>query len=138
MNRWLYHSLRAFSALSKANRTDAESSDLLRGKAFSDYLPIGISNQPCELVELDNVVEHIVQTSSNNRGRAGRRDKATKALTKRNILPAKEIPGPRNTKSIYYFKADLSGYLKTEFGGDDTRSPALTPGPKAEKSYDQL
>ncbi|EEZ5450699.1 hypothetical protein NV560_004743 [Escherichia coli] len=112
-----------FSAVKKLTAPMRNHLIFLRGKAFSDYLPIGISNQPCELVELDNVVEHIVQTSSNNRGRAGRRDKATKALTKRNILPAKEIPGPRNTKSIYYFKADLSGYLKTEFGGDDTRSP---------------
>ena len=107
----------------------------LREKSFSDFLPMGISSVSGELVELDNVVRHIVQTSSNHRGRAGRRDKAIKALTKRSIFPANEIFESQNSKSIYYFKTDLDRYLKAEFGGDNTHSPCTHAWSEGGKQY---
>ncbi len=95
----------------------------LREKSFSNYLPIGINALSDELIELDNVVEHIVQTTSNLRGRAGRRDKSLKTLVKRGILPEKIVPGSQNTKSIYFSKIHLNDFIKTEFGVTDVNIP---------------
>ncbi|MCV5598018.1 hypothetical protein OFN66_30505, partial [Escherichia coli] len=57
--------------------------EYLRSKKFSDYLPKPISDITGELVELDDIVKYMVQSSSELRGRAGLRDKASKALEKR-------------------------------------------------------
>ncbi|WP_260513932.1 hypothetical protein [Serratia fonticola] len=95
----------------------------LRAKSFSDYLPLAISTLPDELVELDDVVAYITQTTSTLRGRAGQRDKTSKALFKRGILPVKEIPGPKNSKFIYFSKTDLSNYIKAEFSLTDANIP---------------
>ncbi|EON9445747.1 hypothetical protein CPN72_RS26240, partial [Escherichia coli] len=95
----------------------------LRAKSFTDYLPQAISALPGERVELDDVVTYITQTTSSFRGRAGQRDKTSKALSKRGVLPVQEIPGPKNSKSIYYSKTDLNHYIKTEFGLTNANAP---------------
>lgn len=95
----------------------------LRAKSFTDYLPQAISALPGEWVELDDVVAHITQTTSSLRDRAGKRDKTSKALGKRGVLSVQEMLGPKNSKSVYFSKADLSHYIKTEFGLTDVNAP---------------
>ncbi|TDX20280.1 hypothetical protein EDF88_0481 [Buttiauxella sp. BIGb0552] len=108
----------------------------LRSKKFTDYLPQSISNLHGEMVELDDVVTHIAQTTSNFRGRAGLRDKASKALAKQGILPTQQIPGPRNSKAIYFSKTDLSHYLKNEFDIIATCEPCTHAWEENGKHYE--
>ncbi|MCZ8864578.1 hypothetical protein OM361_03225 [Escherichia albertii] len=114
----------------------------LRAKSFSDYLPRAISALPGEQIELDDVVAHITQTTSSFRGRAGQRDKTSKTLGKRGVLPVQEIPGPKNSKSVYYSKTDLSHYIKTEFGLTDANAPCthawIENGKRYEVNYEDL
>ena len=114
----------------------------LRAKSFTDYLPQAISALPGERVELDDVVTYITQTTSSFRGRAGQRDKTSKALSKRGVLPVQEIPGPKNSKSIYYSKTDLNHYIKTEFGLTNANAPCthawMENGKRYEVNYEDL
>nr|WP_315298824.1 hypothetical protein [Raoultella terrigena] len=114
----------------------------LREKEFVDYLPKAISDIADELVELDDVVEHIAQSSSELRGRSGLRDKASKALAKRGCIPTKVIIGPRNGKQKYYLKSDLSRYLKNEFGDNSANIPCthawIENGRRYEIMYEDL
>ncbi len=114
----------------------------LRAKSFDDYLPQAISNMPGERVELDDVVKYITQTTSSLRGRAGQRDKTSKALSKRGVLPVQEIPGPKNSKSIYYSKTDLNHYIKTEFGLANANEPCthawMENGKRYQVNYEDL
>ncbi|MGY0967315.1 hypothetical protein ACW7B7_20920 [Klebsiella pneumoniae] len=114
----------------------------LRAKSFTDYLPQAISALPGERVELDDVVTYITQTTSSSRGRAGQRDKTSKALSKRGVLPVQEIPGPKNSKSIYYSKTDLNHYIKTEFGLTNANAPCthawMENGKRYEVNYEDL
>ncbi|QPK17735.1 hypothetical protein [Pectobacterium versatile] len=107
----------------------------LREKEFSDYLPIGINALSDELIELDNVVEHMIQTTSNSRSRAGRRDKASKALANRGILPTKKVLGPQHSKSIYFAKNHLNHFIKTEFGITDVNVPCTHSWQESGKKY---
>ncbi|MFY0498927.1 hypothetical protein, partial [Staphylococcus haemolyticus] len=88
-----------------------------------DYLPEAICEFEGELVELDDIVEHIAQSSSELRGRAGLRDKVSKALAKRGCIPTQVILGTRNQKGKYYSKSDLSLFLKKEFGDNSENTP---------------
>ncbi|MFF6013318.1 hypothetical protein [Rahnella sp. R3(2024)] len=108
----------------------------LRSKAFTDFLPLAINNLPGELVELDDVVMHIVQTTSDFRGRAGLRDKTSKALAQRGILPTQEITGPRNSKAIYFSKTDLNNYHKNEFGVTGSQEPCTHAWSDNGKNYE--
>ncbi len=114
----------------------------LRAKSFTDYLPQAISALPGERVELDNVVTYITKSTSNFRGRAGQRDKTSKALSKRGVLPVQEIPGPKNSKSIYYSKTDLNHYIKIEFGLTNANVPCthawMENGKRYEVNYEDL
>ncbi|EOV3764796.1 hypothetical protein ACOPX4_002488 [Escherichia coli] len=114
----------------------------LRAKSFTDYLPQAISALPGERVELDDVVTYITQTTSSFRGRAGQRDKTSKALSKRGVLPVQEIPGPKTSKSIYYSKTDLNHYIKTEFGLTNANAPCthawMENGKRYEVNYEDL
>lgn len=114
----------------------------LRAKSFTDYLPQAISALPGERVELDDVVTYITQTTSSFRGRAGQRDKTSKALSKRGVLPVQEMPGPKNSKSIYYSKTDLNHYIKTEFGLTNANEPCthawMENGKRYEVNYEDL
>lgn len=114
----------------------------LRAKSFTDYLPQAISALPGERVELDNVVTYITKSTSSFRGRAGQRDKTSKALSKRGVLPVQEIPGPKNSKSIYYSKTDLNHYIKTEFGLTNANVPCthswMENGKRYEVNYEDL
>lgn len=108
----------------------------LREKAFVDYLPQPISDLPGELIELDEIVEHIAQSSSQCRGRAGRREKANKALTKRGIPSKKEVLGQGNSKSIYFTKTDISRFIKNEFDIRGTNSPCTHAWKENGKYYE--
>ena len=114
----------------------------LRAKSFTDYLPQAISALPGERVELDDVVTYITQTTSSFRGRAGQRDKTSKALSKRGVLPVQEIPGPKNSKSIYYSKTALNHYIKTEFGLANANEPCthawMENGKRYQVNYEDL
>lgn len=107
----------------------------LREKSFKNYLPKAISALPGELVELDYVVAHITQTTSTLRGQAGQRDKTAKALTKRGVLPVHQVPGPRNSKSVYYSKSGLSDYIKNEFEITETHEPCTHAWTENGKQY---
>lgn len=107
----------------------------LREKSFKNYLPKAIDALPGELVELDYVVAHITQTTSTLRGRAGQRDKTAKALTKKGVLPVHEVPGPRNSKSVYYSKSGLSYYIKNEFEITETHEPCTHAWTENGKQY---
>lgn len=115
---------------------------ILRSKEFADYLPMVISDIAGELVELDDIVEHIALSSSESRGRAGLRDKASKALAKRGCIPTKIILGPGNEKGKYYSKSDLSLYLKNEFGDNSANTPCthawVENGRRYEIKYEDL
>ncbi|EFC2694599.1 hypothetical protein PX983_RS22345 [Escherichia coli] len=86
--------------------------------------------------------EYITQTTSSFRGRAGQRDKTSKALSKRGVLPAQEIPGPKNSKAIYYSKTDLNHYIKTEFGLTNANEPCthawMENGKRYQVNYEDL
>ncbi|EEZ9699197.1 hypothetical protein G0P97_15900 [Escherichia coli] len=107
----------------------------LRDKSFENYLPKAISLLPGELVELDYVVAHITQSTSTFRGRAGQRDKTSKALSKKGILPVHEVRGQRNSKSIYYSKSGLSDYIKSEFEITETHEPCTHAWRENGKQY---
>ncbi|MFQ3492592.1 hypothetical protein P9430_08630 [Citrobacter freundii] len=114
----------------------------LRSKGFADYLPEAISDVAGELVELDDIVEHIALSSSESRGRAGLRDKASKALAKRGCVPTEVILVPGNGKVKYYSKSDLSLYLKNEFGDNSANTPCthawVANGRRYEIMYEDL
>ncbi|EOC1353330.1 hypothetical protein ACI096_004394 [Cronobacter dublinensis] len=110
--------------------------EFLRSKNFSDYLPKTISDITGELVELDDIVKYIVQSSSELRGRAGLRDKASKALEKRGYIPAKVILRSCNKKEKYYSKSDLSHYLKNEFGDNSANTPCTHAWGENGKRYE--
>ncbi|EEE0097986.1 hypothetical protein BAS94_000254 [Salmonella enterica subsp. enterica serovar Arechavaleta] len=114
----------------------------LRSKGFVDYLPEAVSDIVGELVELDDIVEHIAQSSSELRGRAGLRDKASKALAKRGCIPTEVILFPGNEKRKYYSKSDLSLYLKNEFGDSSANTPCthswVENGKRFEIMYEDL
>ncbi|MED5704761.1 hypothetical protein [Enterobacter hormaechei] len=114
----------------------------LRSKEFSDYLPKTISDITGELVELDDILEHIAQSSSEFRGRAGLRDKASKALANRGCIPIKVIIGAGNRKEKYYLKSDLSHFLKNEFGDNSANTPCthawVENGRRYEIKYEDL
>ncbi|MEG6015514.1 hypothetical protein UXP77_07090 [Enterobacter hormaechei] len=110
--------------------------EFLRSKNFSDYLPKSISDITGELVELDDIVKYIVQSSSELRGRAGLRDKASKALEKRGYIPEKVILRPGNKKEKYYSKSDLSHYLKNEFGDNSANTPCTHAWGENGKRYE--
>lgn len=115
---------------------------ILRSREFADYLPKAISDIGGELVELDDIVEHIALSSSESRGRAGLRDKASKALAKRGCIATKVILGPGNEKGKYYLKSDLSIYLKNEFGDNSVNTPCthawVENGRRYEIKYEDL
>ena len=81
----------------------------LRAKSFADYLPQAISNMPGERVELDDVVKYITQTTSSFRGRAGQRDKTSKALSKEVCCPFKKYRARK--QQIYLLFQDCSQSL---------------------------
>ena len=114
----------------------------LRSKEFADYLPEAICEFEGELVELDDIVEHIAQSSSELRGRAGLRDKVSKALSKRGCIPTQVILGTRNQKGKYYSKSDLSLFLKNEFGDNSENTPCthawIENGKRYEVMYEDL
>lgn len=114
----------------------------LRSKEFSDYLPKAISDIAGEHVELDSIVEHIAQSSSELRGRAGLRDKASKALEKHGCIPVKVILRSGNGKEKYYSKSDLSNYLRNEFGDNSANTPCthawVENGRRYEIKYEDL
>ncbi len=114
----------------------------LRSKGFVDYLPEAVSDIVGKLVELDDIVEHIAQSSSELRGRAGLRDKASKALAKRGCIPTEVILFPGNEKRKYYSKSDLSLYLKNEFGDSSANTPCthswVENGKRFEIMYEDL
>jgi hypothetical protein len=108
----------------------------LREKAFVDYLAQPISDLPGELIELDEIVAHIAQSSSQFRGRGGRREKANKALTKRGIPSKKEVLGQGNSKSIYFTKTDISRFIKNEFDIKGTNNPCTHAWKENGKYYE--
>ncbi|MFB0881995.1 hypothetical protein NXS14_19645 [Escherichia coli] len=114
----------------------------LRSKGFVDYLPEAVSDIVGKLVELDDIVEHIAQSSSELRGHAGLRDKASKALAKRGCIPTEVILFPGNEKRKYYSKSDLSLYLKNEFGDSSANTPCthswVENGKRFEIMYEDL
>lgn len=116
--------------------------EYLRSKKFSDYLPKPISDITGELVELDDIVKYMVQSSSELRGRAGLRDKASKALEKRGFIPAKVILKSGNEKEKYFTKSDLSHFLKSEFGDNSANTPCTHAwaenGKRYEIKYEEL
>lgn len=116
--------------------------EYLRSKKFSDYLPKPISDITSELVELDDIVKYMVQSSSELRGRAGLRDKASKALEKRGFIPAKVILKSGNEKEKYFTKSDLSHFLKSEFGDNSANTPCTHAwaenGKRYEIKYEEL
>lgn len=74
----------------------------LRAKSFADYLPQAISNMPGEQVELDDVVKYITQTTSSFRGRAGQRDKTSKALSKEVCCPLKKYQAEKQQSYLLF------------------------------------
>lgn len=96
----------------------------LRAKGFSDFLPQQIVELPGEQIELDDVIEFVALTSSGFRGCAGMRDKASKALQKRGILPCfVKAEHLYNSKSIYFTKNDINRLIQKEFGSRDNTLP---------------
>ncbi|HIF6265026.1 TPA: hypothetical protein ACX3KG_006130, partial [Raoultella ornithinolytica] len=83
-----------------------------------------------------------VQPSSELRGRAGLRDKVSKALAKRDCRPIRITSGTGKGKVIHYSKSDLSRYLKNEFDGNDANTPCthswVDNGKRYETKYEDL
>ncbi|WP_324724441.1 hypothetical protein [Lelliottia sp. JS-SCA-14] len=109
---------------------------------YSILLPKAISDITEDFIELDDVVAHIVQPSSELRGRAGLRDKVSKALAKRDCRPTRITPSTGKGKIIHYSKSDLSCYLKKEFDGNDANTPCthswVDNGKRYETKYEDL
>lgn len=124
-----------FSAVNEMTKPMRLHLSFLRSKSFIDYLPRPISVIPCELIELDEVVAEIAQTTSYNRGRAGMRDKSAKALAKRGVMPKKVNVESKNSKSIYFSKDDLSGFIKREFEGNEFSTPCTHSWKENGKRY---
>lgn len=76
----------------------------LRSKGFVDYLPAEISNNPNELIELDDITRFVVASSSANRGRGGRRDSTLKILRNRNVYSVAEKVISGREKKIFLKK----------------------------------
>lgn len=108
----------------------------LRAKGFSDFLPQQIVELPGEQIELDDVIEFVALTSSGFRGCAGMRDKASKALQKRGILPCfVKAEHLYNSKSICFTKNDINRLIQKEFGSRDNTLPCTHAWAEYGKKY---
>ncbi|MEB5726182.1 hypothetical protein [Raoultella ornithinolytica] len=132
----IFNSVKSLTATLRNHLTTLRSND------FVDYLPKAISDITEDFIELDYVVAHIVQPSSELRGRAGLRDKVSKALAKRDCRPIRITSGTGKGKVIHYSKSDLSRYLKNEFDGNDANTPCthswVDNGKRYETKYEDL
>lgn len=124
-----------FSAVNEITKPMRSHLSFLRSKSFIDYLPRTVTSVPGSLIELDEVVTYIAQTSSSSRGRAGMRDKAAKALAKRGVIPEKVKIEPKNSKSIYFSKNDLSNFVKSEFNANEFSTPCTLSWKENGKKY---
>lgn len=87
----------------------------LRDKNFSSYLPKEIYDSPSDLIELDDIDTFIVGTSSEYRGKGGKREKTYKALSKAGVNPVMGEGLERRESKVYYRKLDLSQYIADNF-----------------------
>ena len=106
-----------FSAVQELTAPLREHLCYLRSKKFDNYLPIEIDMLTSDLVELDEVERFIVGTQSEHRGRAGRRDKAFKALSTAGITPV-TVTQDGQGKKKFYARSDLSDYIALNFRGN--------------------
>lgn len=124
-----------FSAVKALTAPMREHLLYLREKSFSDYLPRSISALPGNMIELDDIVAHVAQSSSKLRGQSGLRDKASKALAKRGVNPRLVKDGPRCSKFFFYSKNDINSLIKSEFEQHDLNTPCTHAWAENGKRY---
>ena len=104
-----------FSTVIKLTEPFREHLTYLRDKNFSSYLPKEIYDLPFDLVEINDIDQFIVGTSSNYRGQGGKREKTSKALKNAGINPVIYNDSDKKYGESYYHKCELSQYIADNF-----------------------
>jgi len=87
----------------------------LRQKNLKDFLPRGIDEMPDDLIELDDLIDHLF-VSKKTRGRGSRRDSILKKFKSTQVKPDKE------NGLKYYSKKTLNKFIKS-IANYDTEEP---------------
>lgn len=84
----------------------------LRQKNLKNFLPKGIDDIPSDLIELDDLIDHLFISKKRARGRGGRRDSILKAFKSAQVKPDKK------SELKYYSKKTLNEFIKSRANYD--------------------
>lgn len=104
-----------FSTVIKLTEPLREHLTYLRAKNFSSYLPREIYDLPSDLVQIDDIDQFIVGTSSNYIDQRGKRERTYNTLKNAGIEPVIGDDSDRKNSEIYYSKFDLNQYIADNF-----------------------
>ncbi|ALF58906.1 hypothetical protein [Psychrobacter urativorans] len=79
----------------------------LRQKNLKNFLPKGIDEMPDDLIELDDLIDHLFISKKRARGRAGRRDSILKTFKSAQVRPDKK------SELKLYSKKTLNEFIKS-------------------------
>lgn len=84
----------------------------LRQKDLKDFLPKGIDEMPDNLIELDDLIDHLFISEQQTRGRDGRRDVIFRTFQRAQVEPDKVVLDG-NDELKFYSKSTLNQYIKS-------------------------
>ena len=93
----------------------------LRQKNLKDFLPKGIDEIPDDLIELDDLIDHLFISKKRTRGRGGRRDAILKTFKNAQVKPDKTI-SDGTSELKFYSKKTLNEFVKST-ADYDTKEP---------------
>lgn len=92
----------------------------LRQKNLKDFLPKGIDDISDDLIELDDLTDHLFISKKRTRGRSGRRDVILKTFKSAQVKPDKQ------SGLKYYSKKTLNEFIKSK-ANYDAEEPIVNP-----------
>lgn len=84
----------------------------LRKKKLKDFLPQSIDETPEDLIELDDLIDHLFISKKRKRGRAGQRDAILKVFKNAGVEPDKVVPNGQGELK-FYNKITLNQFIKS-------------------------
>ena len=93
----------------------------LRQKNLKDFLPKGVDDIPDDLIELDDLIDHLFISKKRTRGRGGRRDAILKTFKNAQVKPDKTI-SDGTSELKFYSKKTLNEFIKST-ADYDTEDP---------------
>lgn len=89
----------------------------LRQKNLRDFLPKGIDDIPNDLIEIDDLIDHLFISKKRIRGRGGRRDVILKTFKSAQVEPDNVISDGKGELK-YYSKKALNEFIKSRANYD--------------------